>query len=177
MLSSVLVMLSYVLVACHPAQFGQTCLFTNSPNISTTVRGSKFQRIREKTGLSKTEGEFTDGWFVIILQTLCSPPKRRFWKSERTFFGKLFHYPLHTEARRAPQGLWVNERTFGNVFSSNFQRNVAKIEYSPFEKYFESAFPNVRSAIQNLRLGSRNLSQKDSTTRRKVHHSRAASLL
>ncbi len=38
--------------ATHP-HFGQTCLFTNSPNISTTVRGSKFQGIREKAGLSK----------------------------------------------------------------------------------------------------------------------------
>jgi hypothetical protein len=38
--------------AIHP-HFGQTCLFTNSPNISTTVRGSKFQGIREKAGLSK----------------------------------------------------------------------------------------------------------------------------
>ena len=31
----------------HP-YFGQTCLFTNFPNISTTVRGSKFQGFREK---------------------------------------------------------------------------------------------------------------------------------
>ncbi len=38
--------------ATHP-HFGQTCLFTNFPNISTTVRGSKFRRIREKAGLSK----------------------------------------------------------------------------------------------------------------------------
>jgi hypothetical protein len=38
--------------ATHP-HFGQTCLFTNFPNISTTVRGSKFQGIREKVGLSK----------------------------------------------------------------------------------------------------------------------------
>ncbi len=34
----------------HP-RFGQTCLFTNFPNISTTVRGSEFKGIREKAGL------------------------------------------------------------------------------------------------------------------------------
>jgi hypothetical protein len=28
--------------------------------------------------------------------------------------------------------------------------------YAPFEKYFENAFPNARSAIHNLRLGSIN---------------------
>ncbi len=34
--------------------FGQTCLFTIFPNISTTIRGSEFNEIREKAGLSKT---------------------------------------------------------------------------------------------------------------------------
>ncbi len=38
--------------ATHP-HFGQSCLFTNFPNISTTIRGSQFQGIREKAGLSK----------------------------------------------------------------------------------------------------------------------------
>ena len=33
--------------------FGQTCLFTNFPNILTTIRGSEFKGIREKAGLSK----------------------------------------------------------------------------------------------------------------------------
>ncbi len=33
--------------------FGQTCLFTNFPNILTTIRGSEFRGIREKAGLSK----------------------------------------------------------------------------------------------------------------------------
>jgi hypothetical protein len=44
----------------HPDQpsatsphFGQTCLFTNFPNILTTIRGSEFKGIREKAGLSK----------------------------------------------------------------------------------------------------------------------------
>jgi hypothetical protein len=32
--------------------FGQTCLFTNFPNI-LTIRGSEFKEIRKKTGLSK----------------------------------------------------------------------------------------------------------------------------
>ncbi len=36
------------------ARFWKTCLFTNYPNISTTIRGSQFQGIREKAGLSKT---------------------------------------------------------------------------------------------------------------------------
>ena len=35
----------------------QTRLFTNSPNISTTVRGSKFQGISEKAGLVQNRGE------------------------------------------------------------------------------------------------------------------------
>ena len=38
--------------ATHP-HFWQTCLFTNFPNILTTIRGSEFKEIREKAGLSK----------------------------------------------------------------------------------------------------------------------------
>ena len=31
----------------------------------------------------------------------------------------------------------------GTYFQSTFQMNVAQIEYSPFQKCFENAFPNV----------------------------------
>jgi hypothetical protein len=55
---------------------------------------------------------------------------------------------------------WTSERTFGNAFSKHFQMNVAQIEYSAFERYFENAFPNVRSAIQNLRLWSINFHKR-----------------
>jgi hypothetical protein len=45
-----------LLSATHPS-FGQTCLFTNFQNISTTVRGSKFQGIREKAGFVQNATE------------------------------------------------------------------------------------------------------------------------
>ncbi len=132
-----------------PPPFWQTCLFTNSSNISTTICGSQFLGIREKAGLSKWGGvahgcfgppvwalfqgcEYSfwatltrkcaqkDGpkcfsgfqnlrlgslnfarwlqkivatydtmcWFFWDAMIFCNnftPPKRRFWKAERTF--------------------------------------------------------------------------------------------
>jgi len=41
-------------VGNSPPFLTQTCLFTISPNISTTIRGSQFWGNREKAGLSKT---------------------------------------------------------------------------------------------------------------------------
>jgi hypothetical protein len=55
---------------------------------------------------------------------------------------------------------WMAERTFGNAFS----KYLSKGEYSFWATFlwnqFENAFPNVRSAIQNLRLGSINFLEK-----------------
>jgi hypothetical protein len=50
--------------------FGQTFLFTNFPSISTTVRGSKFQGIREKAGLFKM-GLVADGCGIAMRIMRC----------------------------------------------------------------------------------------------------------
>ncbi len=53
---------------------------------------------------------------------------------------------------------WPNER-LGTHFRSTFQRVSTRFGLRSFEKCFENAFPNVRSVIQNLRLGSINFAR------------------
>jgi hypothetical protein len=50
----------------------QTCLFTNFPNISTTIRGSQFQGIREKAGLSETGVSCRRLFWTVVLSTFSS---------------------------------------------------------------------------------------------------------
>ncbi len=47
---------------------------------------------------------------------------------------------------------WMAERTFGNAFT--LQMVSTRFGLLSFEKYYENAFPNVRSDFRNLRLGS-----------------------
>jgi len=66
---------------CQPSathrRFGQTCLFTIFPNISTTIRGSQFRENREKAGLCQKRGELpTASRCAVILVIVIFLAKR-----------------------------------------------------------------------------------------------------
>jgi hypothetical protein len=68
-------------------------------------------------------------------------------------FGKLGRVADGCPKRR----FWKSERTFGNAFPKYFSNGEYSIWLRSFEKYFGNAFPNVRSDFQNLRLGQHKL--------------------
>jgi hypothetical protein len=107
-----------------------------------------------KSGISGSDYEGTSQ-YSNGLAVMCELLKQAY---HMTHCYSLSHSPFYARRRRSGDGqtkiLDGRTNVWELIFEVLFKATSPKSSTRPFEKHFENAFPNVRSAIQNLRLGS-----------------------